>query len=72
MRNRLKILILALGGAMVFGLSSLFGAGAEEKLHVGDPAPSVVLKLDDGTELATGKPGPAIVLYFYPKDDTPG
>ena len=39
----------------------------------GSVAPSIVLPLDDGSavELSSFK-GRPVVLYFYPKDDTPG
>jgi thioredoxin-dependent peroxiredoxin len=42
-------------------------------LEVGQPAPTFTLPDQDGNELALedlrGKP---VVVYFYPKDDTPG
>jgi peroxiredoxin Q/BCP len=42
-------------------------------LDVGQPAPGFSLPADDGTtiELAALK-GRPVVVYFYPKDDTPG
>jgi peroxiredoxin Q/BCP len=42
-------------------------------LHEGDPAPDFSLLADDGSTvtLTTLRGAPA-VLYFYPKDDTPG
>jgi thioredoxin-dependent peroxiredoxin len=46
---------------------------ANPKLHVGDPAPSFSLATDQGTTLALADlKGQRTVLYFYPKDDTPG
>jgi peroxiredoxin Q/BCP len=43
------------------------------ELNVGDKAPGFSLKTEDGrtVSLASLK-GAQIVLYFYPKDDTPG
>lgn len=42
--------------------------------QVGDPAPTFTLPTTDGRQVSlddfTGKQ--AVVLYFYPKDDTPG
>ena len=42
-------------------------------IEEGEAAPDFTLKADDGTEIhlnaLRGKP---VVLYFYPKDDTPG
>jgi peroxiredoxin Q/BCP len=42
-------------------------------LHVGDVAPAISLPADDGTtfDLAAHR-GRAVVVYFYPRDDTPG
>lgn len=42
-------------------------------LSEGDKAPDVMLNLDDGTsaKLSSYK-GKSLVIYFYPKDDTPG
>lgn len=42
-------------------------------LKHGDKAPNVTLNLPDGsTTSIAGQAGKIIVLYFYPKDDTPG
>jgi len=47
--------------------------GLPAALQVGDPAPALTLTLQDGktVELASLQ-GQQVVLYFYPKDDTPG
>ena len=43
------------------------------KLHEGDAAPSFSLLGSDGNEHSLKKyAGRKVVLYFYPKDDTPG
>lgn len=42
-------------------------------VNEGDRAPNVKLATDDGTHVAlTALKGRPVVLYFYPKDDTPG
>jgi peroxiredoxin Q/BCP len=42
-------------------------------LHEGDKAPSFTLPSDDGTLVSLSEfTGKKVVLYFYPKDDTPG
>ena len=42
-------------------------------LQIGDPAPSFTLPDQDGTLLALESlRGQRVVVYFYPKDDTPG
>jgi len=42
-------------------------------LKEGDPAPDVELKTDSGdTFKLSDKRGQRVVLYFYPKADTPG
>ncbi len=39
----------------------------------GDPAPPFSLRSDDDTEVSLDKfRGKKVVLYFYPRDDTPG
>lgn len=39
----------------------------------GDPAPEITLHTDDGKAVALASlKGKPVVLYFYPKDDTPG
>lgn len=41
-------------------------------INEGDPVPSVKLATDDGKSVSLPVKGKAVVLYFYPKDDTPG
>src|SRR4051794_18325842 len=42
-------------------------------LAAGDPAPDFALTADDGSTVRLGDlRGQRVVLYFYPKDDTPG
>jgi peroxiredoxin Q/BCP len=42
-------------------------------LRAGDPAPDVTLPLHDGTSVKLSDlKGSVVLLYFYPKDDTPG
>lgn len=59
--------VLALSLALP-GLS--YGAGLKE----GDKAPDFTLKTQDGAEVTLSKvlQKSCVVLYFYPKDDTPG
>ena len=43
------------------------------RLSVGEPAPTFEMAADDGTVVSSdGLAGRRYVLYFYPKDDTPG
>jgi peroxiredoxin Q/BCP len=43
------------------------------KLQPGDPAPQFTLPDQDGTSVdLAGYRGRRVVVYFYPKDDTPG
>ncbi len=43
------------------------------RLTAGDPAPAFAMSADDGTTISTDSlAGSRYVLYFYPKDDTPG
>lgn len=42
-------------------------------LQVGDPAPDFEMPTDDGSSIwLSALRGKKVVLYFYPKDDTPG
>ncbi|MGE3268999.1 MAG: peroxiredoxin, partial [Chloroflexota bacterium] len=45
-----------------------------DALKVGEPAPAVTLVSDKGETISLDdfKDKQAVVLYFYPKDDTPG
>ena len=43
------------------------------ELHIGDKAPDFKLKDQDGKEHSLSSySGKSVLLYFYPKDDTPG
>ena len=59
-----------LGIIFMIGLATLFGG---EKLQVGDKAPEFKLLGDDGKihQLSDYR-GELVVVYFYPKDETPG
>lgn len=41
-------------------------------VDVGDKAPDFTLLTDDGTSVTLSKLKQPVVLYFYPKDNTPG
>ncbi len=42
-------------------------------LQIGDPAPDFTLPDQDGNPVSlSGLKGQRVVIYFYPKDDTPG
>lgn len=41
-------------------------------LNVGDKAPDFTLPTDGGGSFTLSKASAPVVLYFYPKDDTPG
>jgi thioredoxin-dependent peroxiredoxin len=43
------------------------------RLNAGDPAPAFEMTADDGSVVSSASlAGSRYVLYFYPKDDTPG
>lgn len=51
----------------------LFPAPVPASLSVGDPAPPIALKDAEGVERRSDQlAGAPLVLFFYPKDDTPG
>ena len=41
-------------------------------MNEGDKVPSMTVTASDGSSIDLGAPGRPLVLYFYPKDDTPG
>lgn len=62
-----RALIIILGGLLMFGFS-------QAAPKVGDKVPDISAPLSDGTtfHLQEWLSKAPIVLYFYPKDDTPG
>src|ERR1039458_2971120 len=61
-------------GILLGGVIVLFSKANAAELKVGDPAPDFTAASSDGSQVhLQEKIGPSpIVLYFYPKDDTPG
>ena len=58
---------------MMAMLLSFWGSGAASDLKVGDVAPGVNLKTDEGSSFnLQSRKGHWTVLYFYPKAETPG
>jgi len=56
-----------------FGVFSLRGAAMGDWLEEGSKAPAFTLAADDGSKVKLADlKGSPVVLYFYPKDDTPG
>ncbi|MCX7123592.1 MAG: peroxiredoxin [Gammaproteobacteria bacterium] len=46
---------------------------SEEPLKIGDPIPTISFKTTSGqTHTFSDFAGQTVILYFYPKDDTPG
>ena len=41
-------------------------------INEGDTAPNITVTATDGSTVNLASPGQALVLYFYPKDDTSG
>lgn len=55
------------------GAASGAAASSDGTLKIGDAAPNVTLTLTDGSKVELGKlTGKHVLVYFYPKDDTPG
>ncbi len=64
-------------GAIVLGCAMMGGSMAADapvaaELEAGDPAPRVTFALDDGSTFKLAEAGKPVVVYFYPKDETPG
>jgi peroxiredoxin Q/BCP len=59
---------------VLLSVGRLLGGEAAKSPAVGDPAPQIVGKDQDGKEwkLADEVGKKVVLLYFYPKDDTPG
>lgn len=74
-RNWIIFGILILGGILIgwFGVKKSFGGPAAFTISEGDPAPDFTLMDQGGSPVTLSeKRGHWVVLYFYPKDDTPG
>ena len=68
-----KILLLIGLIIVLIGLSLTLYSKPMKKIEVGDKVPSFTLLDQDGNTVAISPEyGKAMVIYFYPKDDTPG
>ena len=66
-------MVLAGLGLVGLGVLAFGGDDVAAKLKEGDPAPAFALPAQDGkTYRLADLKGKWVVLYFYPKDDTPG
>ena len=73
----MKIAVIIFGVLLVAGLAvgafRAFAGPASFTVKEGQPAPDFTLKDQDGRPVTlSGFRGRWVVLYFYPKDDTPG
>lgn len=58
---------------VILAICTLSIAGAQSKLKIGDKAPEFSGKDQDGNVVSLkSMKGSKVVLYFYPKDQTPG
>jgi thioredoxin-dependent peroxiredoxin len=61
------------GNDFIFPVLYSCSASMSDWLEVGDKAPAFSLLADDGSKVKLADlKGSPVVLYFYPKDDTPG
>lgn len=60
--------------AVLIGIVTIFSSKAQTPVQVGDAVPSFQLQDQNGElfDLNSFKGNTAMVIYFYPKDDTPG
>ena len=66
-------MFLAGGEEQKFTVASMEQAASERSVFVGSSAPAFELQNQDGESVSlAGQRGKWLVLYFYPKDDTPG
>jgi peroxiredoxin Q/BCP len=78
-RTRPFLLLLALASPTMLSLGFSLGCGPTVRpdggtglLAVGDMAPDLSATAHDGTAIALRSLGKPAIVYFYPKDDTPG
>ena len=67
------LMVAAVGVVFYDGHEEVAMASSKTELAIGAPAPDVALLNDEGkTVRISDFRGQKVVLYFYPKDDTPG
>jgi len=67
------LIVLFVGLVVWFGVSRTNANARELAVEEGQPAPDFTLQDQDGKSVTLSKErGKWVVLYFYPKDDTPG
>ncbi|MCA0932035.1 redoxin domain-containing protein [Lutimonas saemankumensis] len=72
MMKKASLVILVI--VALIGIFSIFSSKAQTPVQVGDQVPSFKLEDQNGDmfDLSAFKGNTAMVIYFYPKDDTPG
>lgn len=69
----MKYVFLVLGVIGLIGVIYVVNSKSMKKIEVGDKVPSFNLLDQHGKEVEiSAERGHAMVIYFYPKDDTPG
>lgn len=69
----MKIIVMLLIMGCLFGTLYFSACGSSKKVKVGDVAPAFILIDDAGNQRSLAEfSGKKVVLYFYPKDNTPG
>ena len=73
MRTKVMLLLMLVAGLAVWAVGAKEKTMAEKTLEVGTKAPGFTAPSSTGKEISLdGLKGKIVVLYFYPKDDTPG
>jgi len=68
MKYKILIIILIVIGIIIFKNENK----NMKKIEVGDPIPSITLKNENGVEVNINNIKKPLIIYFYPKDETPG
>lgn len=68
MKYKLLIIIMIVIGVIIYKNENK----DMKKIEVGDPIPNITLKNENGVEVNINNIKKPLIIYFYPKDETPG